>query len=87
MSMLVSIAFSGCGSGSPGTSSPSTGPAPAPPVAEAKPRVVTIHGRTWTDEYFWLREKTNPKVMEYLKAEDAYAQAMMTPTAALQDSL
>jgi oligopeptidase B len=40
-----------------------------------------------TDEYFWLREKTNPKVMEYLKAEDAYAEAMMKPTAALQDSL
>ena len=84
MSILVSIAFA-CGSGSAGTSS--TGPAPAPPLAETKPHAVTIHGRTLTDEYFWLREKANPKVMEYLNAEDAYAAAMMTPTAALQDSL
>ena len=57
------------------------------PLAETKPHAVTIHGRTLTDEYFWLREKTNPKVMDYLKAEDAYAEAMMKPTAALQDSL
>jgi len=85
MSVLVTIALSGCGSTPAGTSSPPNGP--TPPVAETKPHAVTIHGQTLTDEYFWLREKTNPKVMEYLKAEDAYAEAMMKPTAALQDAL
>jgi oligopeptidase B len=48
---------------------------------------VTIHGDTLTDDYFWLREKANPKVTEYLEAEDAYADAMMRPTTALQDAL
>ena len=36
---------------------------------------MTMHGRTLTDEYFWLREKTNPQVMAYLEAENAYAEA------------
>ena len=46
-----------------------------------------MHGRTLTDDYFWLRDKTNPQVIDYLKAEDAYAEAVMKPTAALQDAL
>ena len=30
------------------------------------------HGATVTDNYFWLREKANPKVTQYLEAENAY---------------
>ena len=85
MSVLVTIALGGCQPSPAGTSSASNGP--APPVADTRPHVVTMHGQTLTDEYFWLREKTNPQVMDYLKAEDAYAEAMMKPTAALQDAL
>ena len=58
-----------------------------PPVAEKKPKTRTIHGDTAIDNYFWLREKTNPEVMDYLKAEDAYAQSFMQPTASLQQKL
>ena len=38
---------------------------------------IVVHGVTLTDDYFWIRDKTNPKSMAYLKAEDAYADAMM----------
>jgi oligopeptidase B len=34
------------------------------------------HGATVNDDYFWLREKTNPKVVQYLDAENAYTEAM-----------
>ena len=85
MSVLVTIALGGRQSSPAGTASASN--EPAPPMAETRPHAVTIHGQTLTDEYFWLREKTNPQVMDYLKAEDAYAEAMMKPTAALQDAL
>src|ERR1044071_9982407 len=61
--------------------------APQPPMAEKKPKTTNIHGTTLVDDYFWLREKTNPAVMEHLKAEDAYTQAMMKHTAALQEKL
>ena len=60
------------------------GPAP---IAEKIPKTITVHGDTRVDNYFWLREKQNPKVMEYLKAEDAYADAVMKPTDALQETL
>ena len=37
--------------------------------------------------WFWLRDKANPEVAAYLEAENAYAAAVMGPTAALQDAL
>jgi protease II len=60
---------------------------PQPPMAEKKPKVTNIHGETLVDNYFWLREKTNPAVLDYLKTEDAYTSAAMKPTEALQDKL
>src|SRR5919108_3774248 len=61
--------------------------APQPPMAEKKTKTTNIHGTTLVDDYFWLREKTNPAVMAHLKAEDEYAQLMMKHTAALQEKL
>ena len=60
---------------------------PQPPMAEKKPKITKIHDDTLVDDYFWLREKSNPQVLEHLKAEDAYAVAMMKPTQALQEKL
>ena len=60
---------------------------PQPPMAEKKPKETKIHGETLVDDFFWLREKENPKVLEHLKAEDAYTQAFMKPTEALQEKL
>ena len=61
--------------------------APQPPMAEKKTKTTNIHGTTLVDDYFWLREKTNPAVMAHLQAEDAYTQAMMKHTTALQEKL
>ncbi len=60
---------------------------PQPPMAEKKPKETKIHGDTLVDDYFWLREKSNPAVLEYLKAEDAYTLAMMKSTEGLQAKL
>jgi oligopeptidase B len=56
-------------------------------MAEKKTKTTNIHGETLVDEYFWLREKTNPDVMAHLKAEDNYAESVMKPTKALQEKL
>ena len=61
--------------------------APQPPMAEKKTKTTNIHGETLVDEYFWLREKANPSVQTYLKSEDAFAEAAMKHTAALQEKL
>ena len=61
--------------------------APQPPMADKKTKTTNIHGVTIVDDYFWLREKTNPAVMSHLKAEEAYTDTVMKPTAALQEKL
>jgi oligopeptidase B len=69
---------------------PAAGGAPAaaaPPAARRLPRITTVHGETLGDDYFWLREKSDPEVAAYLEAENAYADAVMAPTAPLQEAL
>ncbi len=58
-----------------------------PPIAARKPHAVKAHGETWDDPYFWLREKENPEVLSYLKAENAYADKVFEPTADFQKKL
>ncbi len=58
-----------------------------PPVAERQPRIHSIHGERLVDDYFWLREKSNSAVADYLRAENAYADALLAPTKPLQEAL
>jgi len=60
---------------------------PVPPAAEKVRKELTLHGQSRVDDYYWLRERDNPKVIEYLKAENDYLRAVMKPTAALQETL
>ena len=61
--------------------------APKAPVAKKVPKSSTIHGDTRVDNYAWIREKSNPEVIAYLQAENAYADAMLASLAPLQKSL
>ncbi len=58
-----------------------------PPIAKAIPHKLEKHGHVRMDEYYWLREKENPEVIAYLEAENAYKEAKLSHTKALQDSL
>lgn len=58
-----------------------------PPVARRIPKTTSIHGDTLVDDYFWLREKTNPEVIEYLETENAYTDSMMQGSEAFQESI
>ncbi len=69
-----------------------------PPRAEARPQTHEIHGIARQDNYGWLRADNwqevmrDPSVLDadirsYLEAENAYQQAVMKPTADLQDTL
>ena len=60
---------------------------PPPPMAKKVPKETSIHGVTLLDNYFWLREKTNPEVTAYLEAENAYTDSVMKPTDAMQAAL
>ena len=58
-----------------------------PPSTEKKPKVTEINGDRLVDNYFWLREKSNPAVISHLEAENAYTDATMKPTEPLQAKL
>jgi oligopeptidase B len=60
---------------------------PAPPSARRVPRTVEWHGDRFVDDYFWMREKSDPAVAAYLEEENAYADAVMKPTGAFQERL
>ncbi len=63
-----------------------------PPIAEQRPHSVTLHGKTLSDPWNWLRDQSYPKVddadvLAYLNAENAYFEAKMAPHAKLVDSI
>ena len=58
-----------------------------PPVARKEHKETLLHGTVLMDDYAWLRDKQNPEVTAYLEAENAYAEAVMTPLARLREDL
>ncbi|MFX0091484.1 MAG: S9 family peptidase [Candidatus Hodarchaeota archaeon] len=58
-----------------------------PPIAKIIPKKFTVHDLDIEDNYFWLREKSNPEVIEYLEAENSYTEAKMKHTEELQEKL
>lgn len=60
---------------------------PIPPVAEVVPHELEAHGDVRIDDYYWLRDRDNPKVIAYLDAENAYMDSVMADTAPLQQTL
>src|SRR5437016_12117894 len=59
----------------------------SPPTAPRIEHRELRHGATANDDYFWLREKSNPKVTEYLEAENAYTAAMTKDLQPAADAL
>ena len=57
------------------------------PRAKVLPKEITLHGDTRVDDYFWLRDRSDPGVIPYLEAENRYTAEVMEPTKSLQDGL
>jgi oligopeptidase B len=58
-----------------------------PPKAAIIPHTMEIHGHVRTDNYYWLNDRENPKVIEYLNEENEYYQQSTAHTVAFQNSL
>ena len=58
-----------------------------PPAAPRANHREVRHGTTVIDEYYWLREKSNPEVARYLEAENAYTAAMTKEMQPFADAL
>lgn len=57
------------------------------PKAKKTEKTLEIHGHKRTDHYFWLNERDAPEVLQYLEAENAYADSVMKDTEGLQQEL
>ena len=60
---------------------------PKAPLAARKSHVHREHGVERSDPYYWLRERDNREVLDYLKAENAYTEVAMEDTKELQEDL
>ncbi len=58
-----------------------------PPVAPIHEKELVIHGDTRIDPYYWMNDREDPAVIEYLEAENAYLEAMMAHTDDFQEAL
>jgi len=81
--LFFALGISACKTAAP----PQQQIASRPPIAKKVPHVTTIHGERLVDSYYWLRQKDNPEVLAYLRAEDAYTDRLMKPIKPLQETL
>ena len=58
-----------------------------PPKAKKVSQQLEMHGHRRVDDYYWLRERENPDVAQYLTEENEYADQVMAHTKALETTL
>ncbi|MEO8239666.1 MAG: S9 family peptidase [Flavobacterium sp.] len=57
------------------------------PQAKVIPKKLKKHKEIRLDNYFWLNDRENPKVIDYLNQENAYYESMTSHTKDLQNAL
>ena len=57
------------------------------PKAKKIPKELKIHNDLRIDNYYWLNDRDNPEVIDYLNSENAYTKAMMNHTETFQTEL
>jgi oligopeptidase B len=63
------------------------GQLPTAPVAPRRPYVLAHHGDERIDDWYWLRERDDPDVREYLEAENSFTEAALAHLAPLRDQI
>ena len=58
-----------------------------PPQAPIKPHTLEIHNDVRIDNYYWLNDRENPEVIDYLNKENAYYNEMTADTKDFQKEL
>ncbi|MEW4925424.1 S9 family peptidase [Algibacter sp. 2305UL17-15] len=58
-----------------------------PPIANKAPKELIAHGDSRIDNYYWLNDRENQEVIDYLNAENDYTKAIMEHTEDFQEQL
>ena len=59
----------------------------SPPIAQVRPKTLENHGTKRVDSYYWLRDRDNPEVIDYLNKENAYTDATLEDLKPLEEEL
>lgn len=59
----------------------------APPISKKINQELSIHGHTRIDPYYWLNDRSNPEVIDYLNQENDYLKEQLRHTEEFQESL
>jgi oligopeptidase B len=62
-------------------------PAQNPPLAPRKSHEISQNGQSRNDPFFWLRGKSDPQVLQYLRAENRYTRSVLKPVENLEEKL
>jgi len=57
------------------------------PKPKEKPTEFNLHGETRVDPYYWLRERENPEVLEYLAAENRFTDETLAHVEGTRETL
>src|SRR5215510_8685049 len=57
------------------------------PIAPKRPHIISQHGQTRVDDYFWMRFREDPEVLKYLSEENRCLARVMQDTKALHEQL
>src|SRR5690554_2127358 len=58
-----------------------------PPVVKRIPQELSIHGHSRIDQYYWLNDRTNQEVIDYLNQENEYLKDQLRHTEKFQEKL
>ena len=58
-----------------------------PPIAPKRDHALIQHGLTRNDEYYWMRNREDPKVKEYLQSENDYLEETLQHLNPLREKL
>lgn len=58
-----------------------------PPIAKIIPHELEKHGHVRVDDYYWLNDRENPRVIDYLNKENEYYNQLTEHTKAFQKDL
>ena len=57
------------------------------PIAPKKPELLEIHGHQRNDPFYWMKDRENPEVIEYLNSENNYLKTALKSTEGFQNQL
>ena len=57
------------------------------PIAKKIEKKLEKHGDIRIDNYYWLNDRENPEVIEYLNQENEYTKTVLQPTKEFQAKL